>query len=311
MSHPPAITASRSRLIHAALAHVSPQVNTLDYIIHTPAHYVSASQHQIPFLPLLHQSAVALKNYETSVRQLLCADCLAWNQDIYGADIWQWEQFSGGCACQDIGTGFQGRFRHPSRRKNAIHDSSHWLEFYLSCTLLRAAGHNDFPIPSPSTSAVWHTVCDVLGFYGCEALCDGPANCPLVLDHPTSRNVIIVPLPSEVTRYERERTCSGGSAADHLSQIILQRVSRDLGLGLDDIDTEISVTPSAPRSSAGVPKRSVSIDWSRAIFSHLLLSIFHIIAIIIGTCLSLPLTFATIAVTVFCFYSRPRCMRIV
>ncbi|KAJ3753949.1 hypothetical protein EV360DRAFT_52564, partial [Lentinula raphanica] len=48
---------------------------------------------------LIIRSASALQRYERSLRYLLCPDCIAYNQDVYGNDVWGWEQFSGACAC--------------------------------------------------------------------------------------------------------------------------------------------------------------------------------------------------------------------
>ncbi|CAA7268106.1 unnamed protein product [Cyclocybe aegerita] len=219
------VTTSKSTLMHACLAQLSPELQTMDSIIHATPKAFSCRKPTLPIEILLlirefvfpivtthlvQQSTAALESYERSLRNLLCPDCIAYNLDIYGPDIWQWEQFTGACACMEIeGPGSQRQsyrtsgYRqqgHRSHRTTHVKggpnpkefaDTHHWLESHLSRqAALRvqqsqshSRGHHE-PHASSSASAtalqatprpapsidIWDVVSAVLREFGCEAI---------------------------------------------------------------------------------------------------------------------------------------------
>lgn len=107
---------SHSSLLYASLAHITPEVITVDDVIEWPG--------RRPRLPtelmlivrdqLVHELAAdlskqsnhALALHAQSLISLLCADCASYNTEIYGKNVfdWPWDQFSGPCLCRgDIG----------------------------------------------------------------------------------------------------------------------------------------------------------------------------------------------------------------
>ena len=203
MSPTHAMSVSRSTLLHASLAYISPEVQALDDIIYTVP--TSASQRLPPTeilllirdhlferitIQLIEQSKVALETYERSVAELLCSDCITYYLDIYGPDVWQWDHFSGACECVPPGdrdsrtTAYkspkchnldhrsklvQGRTSIPNPRQFV--DRQHWLETHLSCQtatlpvkqILRHPRSNS-SVALPATSSSSIDVWDVVDF---------------------------------------------------------------------------------------------------------------------------------------------------
>ncbi|KAF8203994.1 hypothetical protein BJ912DRAFT_222260 [Pholiota molesta] len=138
-------------------------------------------------------------SYEQSLRDLLCPDCISYNLDIYGPDIWQWEQFNGACACVEpvetsiligsrnsIGFTKQSFPSHQAKTTSGpgilnpkqFLDASHWLQSYLSReAALRFSSREvdqlgtsrSRPIPNTDDS-IWNVVSLMLLDYGCEPL---------------------------------------------------------------------------------------------------------------------------------------------
>lgn len=166
--------------MHACLAHLSSEIQTIDYVIQA---IPGSAPYNAPTLPteilllirewlfplvtahLVQKSTTALEAYEHSLRNLLCPDCIVYNLDIYGPNIWQWEQFHGACACLEtsespppppptsVDVGF-GR-HHPPKGLTMVTvatpnpkqftNAQHWLETYLSreaaALLVKARGN--------------------------------------------------------------------------------------------------------------------------------------------------------------------------
>ncbi|KAF5332553.1 hypothetical protein D9611_005086 [Ephemerocybe angulata] len=102
---------SRSSLLHASLANLTPELLALDAIITTPIRRRLPTElllivrgHLLLDLitSLVVESTKALASYEESLISLLCTDCASYNTDIYGASVWEWpwDQFSGPCLCR-------------------------------------------------------------------------------------------------------------------------------------------------------------------------------------------------------------------
>ncbi|KAJ8518762.1 hypothetical protein ONZ45_g4177 [Pleurotus djamor] len=238
-----------SLLMHAALAQVSPQLQTIDNIIsqpRTPAHPLK------PTLPLellllirrqllltltdhlIAQSDQALFKYEDSIRSLLCDECLDWNEEVYGRSVWHWQRPSGPCWCNStmglIGGSDDDEADVP--KVEWFRDPLHWLESHLSKSPC---------VPPTSDADIWRLVCDILREYQCQVVRDAETKPKPLLStfrwpwndsQPLNDRVSLIPFsgPGEC----QTTICSlAGSGHDHrCHKVILRRVERDLGLPL-------------------------------------------------------------------------------
>lgn len=205
---PYAISTTRSTLMHAALAHLSPELQTLDSLIRRPNTLCIPPEvlliirfHILPIVTvsLIAASTVAQHRYELSLRALLCPECLLYNEEIFGSDVWQWEQFSGPCACAEAIPGAQSQpilpVRTPKTTAITLHPPSsnpsplprphskinpkqfthpeHWLEHHLSLQVIRLRRPRNIQIHQSrpfSSNAIWDAVSDVLREFGCEII---------------------------------------------------------------------------------------------------------------------------------------------
>jgi hypothetical protein len=326
---------TRSTLMHAVLVHLSPELNTFDAIIHhatTPLPTEILLHIRLHLLAALithlrSRSSSALLQYELSLRSVLCPECIAYNEDIFGLDVWQWTHFSGPCGCLSR---VQNHHTPPSEPTlpwtNRITDSHQWLESYLSCEAIKLAGSSS--LGSPATiPPIWNLVHLVLGEYGCEALrgapCSNtntnthrPPSSPIRATHQPntksvlarwdqkSQNVLIVPLASAL-RLAEEAADKEDRSAHHAiwrRNTILKRVERELGLfeyPEDSAPHAPKVTlslPSTPPLRPAVPSTKPP-ELSRP---SLLKQSFAVIS----ACASFPHTFVTGIVIIFCYYHR-------
>ncbi|KAF9567849.1 hypothetical protein CPC08DRAFT_813998 [Agrocybe pediades] len=383
MSPRTGVFVSKSTLFHASLAHLSPEIQTLDTIISTAYCTPNVRPPTLPtellllirgwsFLTvtthLIQQSTTALERYERSLCELLCADCVAYNLDIYGPDIWQWEQFSGACACTQEDKmedphlhtnpglhGQQGRYYSKEPANTAILnpkqfvDAEHWLEFYLSREVIPFAdlrvgrhGHR-VGLDAASTSGsqpppeligdIWDVVDFVLREHNCEATREPEDSRAHMHAHNrihfgrgqfhTKRDLVqVIPLQSHVScpsrRNEPEHAFDDDTRTKEedlnwRAQVILRRVARDLPLLHDfqDFCNTRSGRHCVPIITRRLRWPSVTTTCyscrdASALFHFFLQGLASLAAISI----SLPLAFFTVALTVLCFYSRPRSFRI-
>lgn len=349
----PVLATSRSVLMHATLAHLSPEVQALDTIIHGSLVGRSSTlpsmptellllirSHLQPMLiaHLLEMSMAALMQHELSLQGLLCSDCIAYNQEIYGPDVWQWQQFSGPCSCVGA-TGYITAPRGTTRKDHIVQpnpkkftDPQHWLEHHLSCESLRLPGRS-MPLSGP-TFAIWDAVADVLRDYDCEITRAGfgpaldgrfvPGNYQQRLDrwNHDHRRILVAPRSSALRRYERGSFESGRTESDEWwARVILDRVDRDLGLSYEwEESIKISTAPSlystsrpaiCPIGETTTQKPDSSILYIQPNSYPLVIHIIYTCIATIVTCLSLPFAVATITVTILCYYSKPRSFRVV
>ncbi|KAJ8508790.1 hypothetical protein ONZ45_g8974 [Pleurotus djamor] len=239
-----------SLLMHAALAQVSPQLQTIDKIIsqpRTPAHPLK------PTLPLellllirrqllltltdhlIAQSDQALFKYEDSIRSLLCDECLDWNEEVYGRSVWHWQRPLGPCWCNStMGLiGGSGDDEVDVPEVEWFRDPLHWLESHLSKSPC---------VPTTSDADIWHLVCDILREYQCQVVRDSETKPKPLLStfrwpwndsQPLNDRVSLI--PSSSGPGERQTTiCSlAGSGHDRrCHKVILRCVERDLGIPL-------------------------------------------------------------------------------
>lgn len=346
----PKIIISKSTLMHACLAYMSPELDAINYIIHGP--YTKSNPRQVT-LPteilllirgwlfptitthLIKQSMTALAVYEQSLRDLLCADCIAYNVDIYGQDIWQWEQFSGACSCNS-GPETHTRFRHTNKitRRNSTHnskmgrsitsldpqqfvDAEHWLESYLYqvATLFEAKRRGqEWSVTSGTRAAppidIWDVVHSALRVFDCEVA--GEFN-----ERKRNRNrvergqfhlnrTLVQVIPSHL----RDETHPSNDTLWR-AEANLHRAGVDLGLLLEHphpLFIPVKYSPHLTRRLRW-PSASNSCYKGQDIV-ELFQTFFQLLASLLAACLSLPVTFATLALTILCFYSRPRSFRI-
>ena len=329
-----AILTSRSTLMHASLAHISQELQTMDFIIQSPSNASLPTEILIiirswlfPIITaqLLAQSATALLAYEKSLRNLLCPDCVAYNLDIYGPDIWHWEQFSGACACLEIvEPGRQGHAQcHNIHSKpnlgmlnpKQFYDSLQWLEHHLSnegsLRTIKYRGYRRSASPdSVVLTNIWDIVDDVLREFDCEI--NHESDVYNRIERGQSKNkrdiVQIIPLQHDELDSETE------TDTNWRAYILLRRASRDLGLLLEypqyfDASRSVSFPPSTRRwtNSESSDTFIPSFYYHR---KNLVSEVFCFITSFAAAFLSLPITFATLTLTILCFYSKPQSFRI-
>jgi hypothetical protein len=312
-------------LLHSSLAHLSPELQTFDSIIQRPLstpnkihlpteillHIRSYLLHVLTY-HLMQRSASALARYESSLRDLLCSDCIAYNQFVYGPDIWQWEHFTGSCECTamkrspsrawtfDIPENF-----HVNPDPQEFATATDWLEFYLSLESSRLTRRR---VHYKHSFAIWDVVEEVLRDHGCHILHEAAAGCISLCDGGAN-SVIIAALPSLLEGIDEDIAMTD---EDSIAHRILYQAGRDLGLSKGDL-----------RVPHPAPGLSRPLMWSRSdamgstsprvamsLLQTQCLNVVQAIAALVVAWLSLPLTFATLAFTIFCFYSKPRSLRI-
>lgn len=331
-------------LLHAALANISHELTALDAIIHTPARLPTElllliRAHLLNVLTTHHflESTRALAEYEASLQRLLCPDCVSYNYDIYGPDIWQWQQFSGPCNCLQT----TNSSSKPSVNPQEFASPYHWLEHHLSLRANRLIPASS----SSSPSSIWDVVADVLRRYHCElfredlddfAAIQGSSPSPSGITIFYYRRIVdyygtlkqsqsppiirIRPLSSSLRLLESNQIGGVGEAGDAFrTEIILRQASRELGftLGLQDVFSSpresSSLTFSWSSRRHGTPPEP-SIRKSALHFSspaiHAAIKTCSFLSTILGAFIAVPMTIATIALTVICFYSRPVALRV-
>ena len=336
-----AILTSRSTLMHASLAHISQELQTMDFIIQSASNASLPTEILIiirswlfPIITaqLLAQSATALLTYEKSLRNLLCPDCVAYNLDIYGPDIWHWEQFSGACACLEIvEPGRQGQAQSHSRKHTKpdlgmlnpkqFNDSFEWLEHHLSnesaLHTIKRGYHRSASPDSVSMTNIWDAVNEVLREFNCEINHTHDSDACNRIDRGQSKNKrdIVQIIPLQHDELDSEKTAETETDANWRAYILLRRASRDLGLLLEYpqyFDASRSIA--SPSTAACRWTNSESSNTFIPSFYHhprdLLSEVFCFITSFAAAFLSLPITFATLTLTILCFYSKPQSFRI-
>jgi hypothetical protein len=354
----PYILVTPSTLMHASLAYWSPESMYFDSLISRHSMCTlrvrSISRTTILSIPpellllirshlhiaittqLTSRTAHALRDYEVSLRELLCPDCCFYNDDVFGSNVWNWEGFSGPCSCDFIG---KDRSRDsvvvqkdlsPQPFPKQFIDRQHWVETYLT----REYSHLVSSSPSPLSSSkfspsvgVWSVVDEVLREFGCMVVRDSLPSHSLTrsqgmfvllrnlgrsspwLYRPTHQAV--VPLPFTGRAKEMDR-CS--------REIILNRVRRELcldhelefeGAGCDSGQEESdAVHHSRPAVHAfGDPsfegKSTKSYPTARIPLCACTLLLPFVQAV--SACITMPLAFV---VTVVCFYCKPGALRL-
>ncbi|KAK0456110.1 hypothetical protein EV421DRAFT_1895367 [Armillaria borealis] len=308
----PSVVTSRSTLMHASLAYLSDEIRTLDSVI-TSQSPLPSSCSSLLVMPteilllirshlllavtteLIDRSTCALKRYESSLRVLLCSDCIAYNQDVYGTDIWEWEQFSGACSCVDAAT---PRIRHlPTTTINPKRfvDRVHWLEYYLSRKSLRLLRGRSTSSTS-SQDVIWEAVSVVLENFGCKVVMGSP-RCRRFFPLLRDTNVVVVP----------EMECESW----WLTGVTLNRVDRDLGLSLHHPNTlEDPVDGVVPLPSVSRSFRYSQQKQTLTPRSSILRPAVVNISDALSALFAIPIAFATFILAVLCFYSRPGAFRI-
>ncbi|KAK0208707.1 hypothetical protein DFS33DRAFT_1271872 [Desarmillaria ectypa] len=310
------VVTSRSTLMHASLAYLSDEIRTLDSVITFQSSLPSscssllAMPNEILLLirshlllavttELMDRSTSALKRYESSLLVLLCADCIAYNQEVYGKDIWEWKQFSGACSCVDTAESTRTpRIRHlPTTTINPKRfvDRVHWLEYYLSRKSLRLLRGRSTS-SNKSQDVIWEAVSVVLENFSCKVVMGSPRYqhlLPLLRD----KNVVVVP----------EMECESW----WLTGVTLNRVDRDLGLSLhhpnvleDPVDG-VAPPPSVSRLFHYSQRKQTLIRQS-SILRPTMVNISDAL----GALFTIPIAFTTFILAILCFYSRPGAFRI-
>ncbi|KAF8963850.1 hypothetical protein BDZ97DRAFT_1758239 [Flammula alnicola] len=244
---------------------------------------------------LIKQSAVALVSYEQSLRDLLCPDCISYNLDIYGPDIWQWEQFSGAKTTPGAGILNPKQFA----------DAEHWLESHLSRRRLYESNAVDLGSQQirrlgqrrrPTSGTSWPP-------------CFESLNAKLFANQRTERAAIAT---SEETSHEHASSLEvTQEELDGRAQITLHLVTRELGLIIEyeeafGVYGRHIISPTRRLRWPSVSNSCYNGQGLVDVFQTLL----RILVSLTAACLSAPITLTTVALTILCFYSRPRALRI-
>ncbi|KAF7784182.1 hypothetical protein Agabi119p4_347 [Agaricus bisporus var. burnettii] len=334
----------KTTLLHAALATISPELATIDDIIRSPArlptelmlviraHLLTLLTHQ-NFL----QSTHALTEYERDLQRLLCPDCISYNIDIYGPDVWQWQQFSGPCNCVRAS---HGDPPEPSTYLPHFITPHHWLEYYLSIQAASATR------ASPSPSSIWDVVTNVLRLHHCEPLQDDINNIPVfppslprssfnIFYHHRVANyygsckqsqsrpaIHIRPLRSSLRLLESRGIGEVGDAGDAFrADIILRHAVQELGLAIElkdifdsprePLTLTFSLLSHKHDTSSGLPIHNPAhLCFSTLPFFSGLMQTYSFLSTVFQTFISMPMAVATLALAVICFYSRPIALRV-
>lgn len=328
-----ALRCSKPILLHAALANISHELTTLDYVIRSPHRnlptelllIIRAHLSTVLTTQLFTESTRALSEYESNLRRLLCPDCISYNHDIYGPDVWEWQQFSGPCNCIPTARNEQLSLHvNPQQFVNPLH----WLEHHLSLQVASI---------SPPQSSIWDVVTDVLKRYHCDILKEDLDNFPVIqgkslspsvfyyrrtLDYGSSRRSRIPPTIRIQTRssilHFLEETGIGesGDAGDAFrTDVVLRQASRELGLTLELNDVFSSPRAPTTHTFSWSSRKPLDLPLQRAPFLGLSVSsipsyTYALLSVVLETAVSVPMTIATIALTVICFYSRPIALRV-
>ncbi|KIY46311.1 hypothetical protein FISHEDRAFT_75746 [Fistulina hepatica ATCC 64428] len=311
----PAMTASSSALMHAVVASFSPEVRTLDSILRSrssprlpPETLLSVRAFLQPAVTahFVNASADALFEYETSVRASLCTDCLTYNQEVYGTDVWSWD-FAGPCACYHCQACTGSPQEHLSER---FANPTHWLESHLSreCHRLAPSLSSAERYASGPGPSIWDVVSSHLDEYQCDVVVPTaqsgrrtPINHGGRLRSTRHDCVCIVPkhyrrTPSDRVRFDDDRWST---------ETALRRVDRDLGISTaDEMSVDIAFERATPAAKLARPMRCSGPQCPFATIQ----SYPDPAALFVGIS-DLIVTSLAILLAVLCYYIRPTALR--
>ncbi|RDB29410.1 hypothetical protein Hypma_016003 [Hypsizygus marmoreus] len=321
------ITSSRSILMHACLAYLSPEIQTFDAVLRdscvrltippTPSRLpiellLLIREQLVPtiIIHLYQRSTKALARYETSLRNLLCEDCLAYNHEVYGPDLWEWQHFSGPCGCAGVIDRPRGTNSESSEcwdhlePKQHFADCATWLEFYLSFRSSHLTGCGN------SLQAIWEVVRMVLRDHGCQIVDDLAPPISHIPSHFAAWTKVTVNARKPIVISTTSTPVADGSYHDfHSEPIVLHRAQRDLGLCFEyENGLEIWRAGTHPRPRLPSPKPSVT-GTASPLQTHCTRMV-KAFALFLGACITLPLTITTLVLTVLCSYIHPQPLRI-
>jgi len=339
------LRAAKAILLHTVLATLSSELTTLDEIIVHRSNCLPTElllivrAHLLSVLTthLFLDSTHALSKYEKDLQRLLCPDCISYNYDIFGPDIWQWQQFSGPCHCAQLP---RDKPLRPFINPQQFASPRHWLEHHLSLQIARLS-------PAPSqTCFVWDVVNEVLHRHHCELVKEDLDDfTPTLGSLPSSSSadvhyyrraigfyetmkprslptVRIRPLNSSLRSLENKGIGEVGQVGDTFrGDIILCRASQDLGLSIEL--TDVFSSPREPPASLpalalpGTDSSDISMHRSTCLLSfytspvlHGVLKTYSFLSIVLGAFITMPMTIATLALVIVCFYSRSIALRV-
>jgi hypothetical protein len=250
---------SISLLLHAVVVAWSPEVQTVDFLIHTtttgarlpPEILLVIRDHLVPALiaDTLENTRRALGQYESFRKQILCPDCLSYNLEVFGTDIWSWDSFAGPCHCNlkrlPLSSAILPDYLvyMPLR---GFPDRLSWLEAYLSHKL-----QSSFQGKLTSTKIIWFALDERLQQLQCQLVSEAllawlnrPSSIELVSIHrpiPTIVSIKVVGLL--LTGPERVNANSLTTAQNTVRQAVV-----NLGLDFGDYkDVELQPAFEGPK----------------------------------------------------------------
>ncbi|KAJ6601348.1 hypothetical protein DFH09DRAFT_560867 [Mycena vulgaris] len=317
---------TRSTLMHAALARVSPELREFDVLAFGALRLRTRSRPRLlssmpteilllirsQLLPILithfiATSAAVLQTYEASLRHLICPQCTFYNEYVYGPDVWTWH-LSGPCSCAP----HPAHTHRPGLNPTQFRDRHHWLEAYLSRQSLHFRGLSP---QSSSPAAIWDVVTDVLrSEFGCEAVRKNPSRRGggmALLSRWDRQSILVVPLHSTHAPYQKSAT---GEYCNWTTRALFRRLERDLGLSWDYTEprhTFHGLTP--PQSfcpTFEIPASTQTPCGDVPIIAAVLLQFLEAITTPFSAIFSVLLSFVALFFTVLCYYSRPGALRL-
>ncbi|KII94002.1 hypothetical protein PLICRDRAFT_412095 [Plicaturopsis crispa FD-325 SS-3] len=314
-----AISVSSPTLLQACVAYLSPELQSLDTIIRLRSQHILCIEPHITrrttfaslspeillivrtylyaelFAACRSRARFSLARYETSIRELLCPGCQAYRDEVFGTDVWGWENFTGPCMCLEGKRLSCFGSRKPSQiicnspipTVKLFATRSDWLEDFLSNELRRL---------SAGPKHIWNAVSAVLHEFSCKAITQHANSTPR---SPHSIDTVHI-----VSVEEGE----GVSDLEWQTEVNLRKAERNLLLPPQTTDDWLTfgshptICKEASRSIPAALGPSFSTSFAGRLLSFNNASFLQMLICIIFS------PFLAVAL-LFCFYRRPGCLK--
>ncbi|TFK77542.1 hypothetical protein BDN72DRAFT_49138 [Pluteus cervinus] len=302
----PAIHTSRHALMYTSLVYLTPQIMTLDFMIaypsgavHMPVEILLLIRRNL--IPLIAELLVlhaqkALQNYGVKLSKSLCSDCFVYQHEVYGPDVWQWQQFRGACRCTGT-TGMYLQLDDPPY----FPSPACWLVNYLSSEVRRLRHSHT----AHFANAIGDAVSAALLRYGYDLhvpTASGYAHEPLEWSDIHTR-VLVVPR----LQYGNPTMTDDLTQVDALLSSTLFHAKLDYShpASSDGLDTSrVQLQPFSMLKYCHTVMPSTFFSTSTSDRMHTLL-------VLIAAPFTIPLMILTMLLTICFFYARPASFRIV
>ncbi|KZP25348.1 hypothetical protein FIBSPDRAFT_1041495 [Athelia psychrophila] len=253
------LTIAPSALMHASLASMSPELLTLNTIIHLrssgslkvasvsgtsilsipPEILLVIRGHLLPLVTshLTALSANALAAHEAMRRAQMCPNCLTYHTHVFGPNTWDWPK-NGVCHCAPGRTSASfprvlAHARTGSSPKPGPATPQEWLETYLSKRAKRLVAARHGPRASMG-KGIWDLVTDVLREFECGVVRDEATGDEALSPGACASGALLCIVPAPLD------SGSDVNSADVAwrNATTLRRVQRELGLTMADAEKD-------------------------------------------------------------------------